>query len=100
MVVPLKRTSSESCKAVAMADAVGPNCPTSLSIKGHRVVDSIHLPSSQLSLSKDKIRVLLLEGVNDSAVQMIETAGYSNVTRLPKALEGDALKEAIKGVHR
>src|SRR5438046_4194295 len=53
----------------------------------------------QLSLSKDKIRVLLLEGVNDSAVQLIEAAGYSNMTRLSKALEGDALKEAIKGVH-
>jgi len=53
----------------------------------------------QFSLSKDKIRVLLLEGVNDSAVQMIETAGYSNLTRLPKALGGEALREAIKGVH-
>ena len=53
----------------------------------------------QLSLAKDKIRVLLLEGVNDSAVQLIEAAGYSNMTRLSKALEGDALKEAIKGVH-
>jgi D-3-phosphoglycerate dehydrogenase / 2-oxoglutarate reductase len=59
------------------------------------------LPSQlpQLSLAKDKIRVLLLEGVNDSAVQLIESAGYSNMTRLSKALEGDALKEAIKGVH-
>ena len=56
-------------------------------------------PSPQLSLSKDKIRVLLLEGVNDSAVQLIENAGYSNVTRLPKALDGDALREAVKGVH-
>ena len=53
----------------------------------------------QLSLAKDKIRVLLLEGVNDSAVQLIEAAGYSSMTRLSKALEGDALKEAIKGVH-
>ena len=53
----------------------------------------------QLSLAKDKIRVLLLEGVNDSAVELIEAAGYSNMTRLSKALEGDALKEAIKGVH-
>ncbi|OYX67574.1 MAG: D-3-phosphoglycerate dehydrogenase [Rhizobiales bacterium 32-66-11] len=55
--------------------------------------------SPQLSLAKDKIRVLLLEGVNDSAVEMLTAAGYSNVTRLPKALDGDALKEAIKGVH-
>jgi D-3-phosphoglycerate dehydrogenase len=53
----------------------------------------------QLSLPKDKIRVLLLEGVNDSAVQLIEQAGYSNLTRLPKALDGEALLEAIKGVH-
>ena len=53
----------------------------------------------QLSLPKDKIRVLLLEGVNDSAVQLIEQAGYSNLTRLTKALDGEALLEAIKGVH-
>lgn len=53
----------------------------------------------QLSLPKDKIRVLLLEGVNDSAVQLIEAAGYSNLTRLTKALDGEALLEAIKGVH-
>jgi D-3-phosphoglycerate dehydrogenase len=68
-------------------------------LKGRRDVDTKTSVSPQLSLSKDKIRVLLLEGVNDSAVQMIETAGYSNLTRLPKALDGDALKEAIKGVH-
>ncbi|MCA6122495.1 phosphoglycerate dehydrogenase [Bradyrhizobium sp. WSM 1704] len=53
----------------------------------------------QFSLAKDKIRVLLLEGVNDSAVELIEAAGYSSVTRLSKALEGAALKEAIRGVH-
>ena len=53
----------------------------------------------QFSLAKDKIRVLLLEGVNDSAVDTMTTAGYSSVTRLSKALDGDALKEAIKGVH-
>ncbi|MFG1379374.1 phosphoglycerate dehydrogenase [Xanthobacter autotrophicus] len=52
-----------------------------------------------LSLSKDKIKVLLLEGVNDSAVELLTTAGYTNLVRLPKALDGDALKEAIKGVH-
>lgn len=56
-------------------------------------------PASQLSLSKEKIKILLLEGVNDSAAEMIDAAGYSNVMRLPKALEGNALKDAIKGVH-
>ncbi len=39
-----------------------------------------HSDSPQLSLAKDKIRVLLLEGVNDSAVQIMTDAGYTNVT--------------------
>ena len=56
-------------------------------------------PQPEFSLAKDKIRVLLLEGVNDSAVQTLSDAGYSSVTRLTEALDGEALKEAIKGVH-
>ena len=54
---------------------------------------------TQLSLPKDKIRILLLEGVNDSAVELLSAAGYSSVERVPKALDGDALREAVKGVH-
>ncbi|HEY8566414.1 MAG TPA: phosphoglycerate dehydrogenase [Beijerinckiaceae bacterium] len=54
---------------------------------------------SRLSLSKDKIRVLLLEGVNDSAAALMQSAGYTSMTRLPKALDGPALKQAIQGVH-
>ena len=57
------------------------------------------LSSSPLSLAKDKIKILLLEGVNDSAVGLMQAAGYSNIERLPKALAGDKLREAIKGVH-
>ncbi len=52
-----------------------------------------------LSLSKDRIRVLLLEGVNDSAAALFTRAGYHSVTRLPKALDGAALVQALKGVH-
>lgn len=55
--------------------------------------------SKELSLSKDKIRVLLLEGINDSAVELFTSSGYSNVERLTKALDGDALRQALKGVH-
>ncbi len=33
------------------------------------------LPLPQLSLPKDKIKILLLEGVNDSAVELIESGG-------------------------
>ena len=58
-----------------------------------------HSSAPQLSLPKDKIRILLLEGVNDSAVAILKAAGYSSVERLPKALDGDALLEAVKGVH-
>ena len=54
---------------------------------------------AQLSLSKDKIKILLLEGVSDTAVDLMKSAGYSNVERLPKALDGDALLAAVQGVH-
>jgi D-3-phosphoglycerate dehydrogenase / 2-oxoglutarate reductase len=55
--------------------------------------------SNRLFLAKDKIRVLLLEGVNQSAIDHIAGAGYTNMMRLPKALEGRALMEAVQGVH-
>ena len=55
--------------------------------------------SDRLSLPKDKIRVLLLEGINDSAAELLVQAGYSNMERLPKALDPDALLRAIEGVH-
>ncbi|MCS6890773.1 MAG: phosphoglycerate dehydrogenase [Rhodovarius sp.] len=52
-----------------------------------------------LSLPKDRIKVLLLENIAETAVQFFGDAGYTQVTRLNKALEGEALKEALKGVH-
>ncbi len=55
--------------------------------------------SDRLSLSRDRIKVLLLEGVHDTAVAMFEQAGYGNIQRMPKALEGDSLIEAVQGVH-
>jgi D-3-phosphoglycerate dehydrogenase len=45
-----------------------------------------------------KGKVLLLEGVNDSAVELFANSKYLSVERLPKALDGAALREAIKGV--
>ncbi len=63
------------------------------------IVPDSRTQSPHLSLSKEKIRILLLEGINDSAVDLLAAEGYTNVTRLPKALEGEALKEAVKGVH-
>lgn len=52
-----------------------------------------------LSLAKDKIRILLLEGIHDSAVAYLNSQGYTQITHLKTALEGDALKEALSGVH-
>ena len=53
----------------------------------------------KLSLPKDKIRVLLLEGINDSAAALLLAAGYTNLVRLPKALDREALHAALQGVH-
>lgn len=55
--------------------------------------------NARLSLPKDRIKVLLLEGVNDSALSTLRQSGYTNVTRLPKALDAEALTEALRGVH-
>ena len=52
-----------------------------------------------LSLSKDKIRILLLEGVHASAVTLLRNAGYSQINPVGKALDGPALHDALHGVH-
>ena len=51
------------------------------------------------SLSKDKVRVLLLEGISQTAVDLFTQAGYTNVTRLKTALDGEQLVEALQGTH-
>jgi D-3-phosphoglycerate dehydrogenase len=55
--------------------------------------------NAALSFPKDKIKVLLLEGIHESGVALFEAAGYTNVTRLTKALDGAELREALQGVH-
>lgn len=55
--------------------------------------------SQYLSLPKDKIRFLLLEGVHQNAIDTLNAAGYTNIDYHKTALEGDALKEAIKDAH-
>jgi D-3-phosphoglycerate dehydrogenase len=56
-------------------------------------------PRAGFSLSKDRIRVLLLEGISDRAAGLFASAGYTQVRRLGKALDGAALAEALTGVH-
>jgi D-3-phosphoglycerate dehydrogenase / 2-oxoglutarate reductase len=52
-----------------------------------------------LSLPKGQIRILLLEGIAETAANKLAAAGYTNVTRLPKALDPATLAEAVQGVH-
>ncbi|RUO75309.1 phosphoglycerate dehydrogenase [Idiomarina seosinensis] len=51
------------------------------------------------SLSKDKIKVLLLEGVHQSAIKLFERQGYTNLEILPSSLSDDELVEKVKDVH-
>ncbi len=51
------------------------------------------------SFDKDKIKILLLEGVHASARENLIAAGYSNVTSLSKALQGAELADALSDVH-
>jgi D-3-phosphoglycerate dehydrogenase / 2-oxoglutarate reductase len=50
------------------------------------------------SLPKDQIRILLLEGISDRAVEVLNAAGYAQIERLPKALDGAELRAKLKGI--
>ncbi|MEO5376001.1 MAG: phosphoglycerate dehydrogenase [Alphaproteobacteria bacterium] len=54
---------------------------------------------SPLSLSKDKIRVLLLEGIHPNAVRVFADHGYAAVESLPHAPDAETLKRLIADVH-
>ncbi len=51
------------------------------------------------SLEKERIKVLLLEGIHNSAADFFRANGYSNLELLPHALEGDALKHRIESAN-
>ena len=51
------------------------------------------------SLSKDKIRILLLEGIHASAVDNLARAGYHNVEQLKGALDRDTLLQKVSQAH-
>lgn len=51
------------------------------------------------SLPKDKIRILLLEGVHPSAVETLQRDGYTNIEQHKKALPTEELKIAIAKAH-
>ncbi len=49
--------------------------------------------------SRAETRIVLLEGISASAVALFEAAGYTDVRHYPKALEGPALVDAVRGAH-
>jgi D-3-phosphoglycerate dehydrogenase / 2-oxoglutarate reductase len=51
------------------------------------------------SYPRQDIRVLLLEGISDSAVEVFRAAGYSQVEAHPKSLPEDELKARIADAH-
>ena len=50
------------------------------------------------SLPKEKIKILLLEGISETAVAVLRSAGYTQIDRRAKALDGSALRAALEGV--
>jgi D-3-phosphoglycerate dehydrogenase len=51
-----------------------------------------------LSRPKEKIKILLLEGISETAVVALSSAGYTNVDLRKKSLEGEELRAALDGV--
>jgi len=53
----------------------------------------------RLSLPKDKLKFVLLEGIHPSAVQTLNAEGYTQVVTAPKALAGAELIDTIADAH-
>lgn len=56
------------------------------------------LPHPLYSFAKDKIRALILENVNETAIKIFQTETYSLEIE-PRALSEEELVERIKGIH-
>ncbi|HET8790559.1 MAG TPA: phosphoglycerate dehydrogenase, partial [Modicisalibacter sp.] len=54
---------------------------------------------AKTSLDKSKIKILLLEGIHQSAVDNLLNAGYTNIEHLQTSLDEDTLIDKIRDVH-
>lgn len=52
--------------------------------------------SKKYSLDKDKIKVVLLEGIHKSAIRFFKSNGYSNLESLPDTPDDETLKSIIQ----
>jgi D-3-phosphoglycerate dehydrogenase len=57
------------------------------------------MTTSKKSLAKDKIKILLLEGVHQSALTELKEKGYSNIEYIKTSLTNDDLIAKIADVH-
>lgn len=56
-------------------------------------------PGLKTSYPKDKVNILLLEGIHQSAIEIFRNEGYTNIETLKHAAGNDELIEKIKNVH-
>ncbi|WP_226571515.1 phosphoglycerate dehydrogenase [Mangrovibacter yixingensis] len=54
---------------------------------------------AKVSLEKDKIKFLLVEGVHQKAIDNLRAAGYNNIEYHKGALDTESLKESIRDAH-
>jgi len=54
---------------------------------------------AKVSLEKDKIKFLLVEGVHQTAIDNLKAAGYTNIEFHKAALSPEQLKESIRDAH-
>ncbi|HHG3187836.1 TPA: phosphoglycerate dehydrogenase [Vibrio parahaemolyticus] len=54
---------------------------------------------AKVSLEKEKIKILLLEGLHPSSVEVLQAAGYTNIEYHKGSLSEEELIEAVKDTH-
>jgi len=55
--------------------------------------------TARLSVPKEKLKFVLLEGIHPSALEVLTADGYTNVVTSPRALAGDELKAVLADAH-
>jgi len=63
------------------------------------VILASFMKASQTSYPRDKIMILLLENISDSAIDELNQSGYLQVQKINGALSEAELVKAVKGVH-
>jgi len=57
------------------------------------------MTTPRLSVPKDKLKFVLLEGIHATALETLQADGYTQIVTRPKALAGDELIELISDAH-